>query len=69
MTAEPEFGRADFPTCRTGNTVRRVELSRDIYNRRRTHNSRNSAGRRYIRNRATTSTLVMEEVGLELALE
>jgi len=47
----------------------RVELSRDSYNRRRTHNSRNSAGRRYIRVTATTNTLVLEEVGLELALE
>jgi len=34
-----------------------------FYNRRRTHNSRNSAGRRYIRDTATTSTPVLEEVG------
>ena len=47
-----------------------VELSSvGIYNRRRTHNSCNAAGLWYIRDTATTSTLVLEEVGLELALE
>jgi len=46
-----------------------VELSRDICNWCWTHKSRKSAGRRYIRDTATTSTLVLEEVGLELALE
>jgi len=46
-----------------------LELSRDIYNRRQTHNSCNSAGRRYMQDTATTSTLVLEELGLEVALE
>ena len=43
-------------------------LSPDINSWHKTHNSHNSAGRRYVRDTTATSTLVLEEIGLELAM-
>jgi len=42
--------------------MQRVELSWDICSPRQTHNSHNSAGRRYVQNTTATSTLVLEEL-------